>query len=77
LGALRFGIAALVKSVNLIRLKQPSVFGEAREIDISLQQLFRLDVPIIERVHKVQADVTRNQIEARRTPARNFPIFFV
>jgi hypothetical protein len=34
-------------------------------------------VPIIERVHKVQADVTRNQIEARRTPARNFPIFFV
>jgi len=31
-----------------------------------------IDVAIVERVHEVKADVARNQIEARRTPAAAF-----
>ena len=73
---LRIGITALVKPVHLRRLKQPSVFAESGEIDISLQQFFGLDVSVVERVHEVQADVARNQIEARRTSPCNFPSLF-
>jgi hypothetical protein len=72
LRSLRIGVTALVKPVHLVVLQQASVFGEAREIGISLQQFFGLDVAVVERVHKVQAGVARNQIKARRTAARNF-----
>lgn len=76
LRSLRIGITPLVQPVHLVVRQQASVFSKAREIGISLQQFFGLDVPIVERVYEVQADVARNQIKARRTAARNLFSFF-
>ncbi|HEX3682174.1 MAG TPA: hypothetical protein VHU83_06490, partial [Bryobacteraceae bacterium] len=69
LGALGIGIAALVEAVHLPWLQHACVFAKPREIHVSLKQFLRLAMAIVERVHEVEADIARNQIEAGRTPA--------
>ena len=66
---------ALAKPVHLSRFKQPRVFGESRKIRIGLQQFFGLGVAVVESVDEVEANVSRNQIEAGRTAPHDFSRF--
>ena len=76
LRTLGIGIAPLVKPVHLGRFQHTCVFAEACEIRVSFEQLLGLDVTIVEGVDEVEADIARNQIEARRSAAGDCAIIF-
>jgi len=58
------------QTIDLQIFQQASVFAEARQIDIALQQFFGLVAEtIIERVDEVQTYCSRDQFESRRPSA--------
>ncbi len=74
MSAVRFDEAAFAERVNLRRLEHAAIFRKAGEVAIRFQQLFRLDMTIVECVDEIERDVARNQIETR-SPADSFPGF--
>ena len=53
------------------------VLTEPQQIRIGLQQLFRLDVAVVEGVDEVERDISRNQIEWRQAPPHDLQVFIL
>jgi hypothetical protein len=63
--------------IGLACVEDTRVLREAQQICVSLQQLFGLDVAVVEGVDEVEGDISRNQIEGRQAALqRDPPVFF-